>query len=271
MSASTDGLDVRVRNNIRESGDPTGRPIVFVHGFGCSQEMWRDVAPSFAAEHRVILLDQVGAGASDTAAYERRKYDSLHGYATDLLEILEQLDLSDAVVVAHSVSAMIAVLAAGRDSSRITALVLIGPSPRYIDEPGYTGGFTEKDIEALLDALDANYLGWSAAMGPVIAGNPDRPELGGELAESFCATDPDIARHFARVTFLSDNRRDLDRVSVPTLVMQCSADPIAPLPVGDYVHAHIPDSRLVVLEATGHLPHLSAPAEVVRELASFLR
>jgi sigma-B regulation protein RsbQ len=271
LSATTDGFGIRSRNNVRESGSPDARPLVFVHGFGCSQEMWRDVAPAFETDHRVITFDQVGAGGSDLAAYDRGKYDSLHGYAADLLEILAELDLRDAVIVGHSVSAMTAVLAAGRDSSRIGALVLIGPSPHYLNEPGYTGGFSREDIDSLLDALDANYFGWSQSMAPVIMGTGNDIALQAELTDSFCTTDPDIARHFARVTFLSDNRRDLDRVTLPTLILQCKDDPIAPEAVGEYVHARIAGSALTVLDATGHCPHLSAPGLVVRELREFLR
>jgi sigma-B regulation protein RsbQ len=266
----TDLADVRRRNNVTESGVPTGRPMVFAHGFGCSQEMWRQVAPQFAGDHRVVLFDAVGAGHSDLEAYDPGKYDSLHGYADDLLEIVEELDLQNVVYVGHSVSAMVGVLAANRAPERFGALVLVGPSPKYIDEPGYTGGFSQADIDGLLDALDANYLGWSSTMAPLIAGNPERPELGQELTSSFCSTDPTIARHFARVTFLSDNRRDLAAVTTPTLVLQCSDDPIAPLPVGQYVQSEIPGSRLVVLSATGHCPNMSDPDEVAREIRAFL-
>jgi sigma-B regulation protein RsbQ len=269
MSVTT-APDVRRRNNVTVTGDPTGRPIVFGHGFGCSQAMWRHVAPAFAADHQVVLFDHVGSGDSDLSAYDRSKYDSLHGYADDLLEILTDLDLHDVVYVGHSVSSMIGVLAATRDASRFGALVLVGPSPRYLNDDGYVGGFEQSDIDALLDSLDANYLGWSAAMAPVIMGNTDRPDLGDELTTSFCRTDPTIARHFARVTFLSDNRRDLPAVALPTLVLQCTDDVIAPLCVGDYVHSAIPGSEMVVLAATGHCPNLSAPEQIVAEMRFFL-
>lgn len=262
-------VDVRRRNNVTVSGLPDARPIVFVHGFGCSQEMWRYVAPAFAGDHHIVLFDLVGAGKSDLTAYVPGKYDSLHGYADDLLEILDALDLRDALIVGHSVSAMIAILAANRDPSRIGALVLLGPSPRYINTPGYVGGFEQADIDALLDSIDANYLGWSETMAPIIMGNLDRPELGVELTESFCATDPVIARHFARVTFLSDNRRDLADVTVPTLIVQCESDVIAPLEVGEYVHAAIPGSVLRVIPVSGHCPHLSGPDEVIAAIRSF--
>jgi len=270
MTVLAPTTDVLRRNNVVDSGQPAGRPLVFLHGFGCSQETWRLVTPDFVDDYRVIVFDHVGAGKSDWSAYDFARYDSLHGYADDLLEILEALDLYDVVLVAHSVSAMIAVLATNRDSSRVGALVLLGPSPRYLDAAGYQGGFSQSDIDALLDSLDANYLGWSSTMAPVIMGNPDRPELAAELTSSFCRCDPAIAGHFARVTFLSDNRRDLRHVRVPTLVLQASHDAIAPLAVGEYVQQSIPGSELVVMSATGHLPHLSAPDEVAAQLRAFL-
>jgi sigma-B regulation protein RsbQ len=262
-------IDVLRRNNVAVSGEPDGRPIVFVHGYGCSQVMWRLVAPAFESDHRVVLLDLVGAGASDRAAYSPGKYDALDGYADDLLEVLDELEVRDALVVGHSVSAMIAVLAANRDASRIGGLVLLGPSPRYLDDAGYTGGFTQEAIEGLLDQLDANHFGWSQAMAPAIMGNPDRPELGQELTESFCATDPEIARHFARVTFLSDNRDDLPEVRVPTLVVQTRDDVIAPTAVGQYVHAAIPGASYVEIPVSGHVPHLSGPGEVIAAIRAF--
>jgi sigma-B regulation protein RsbQ len=245
--------------------------MVLAHGFGCDQNMWRFVAPAFAGDHRVVLFDHVGAGGSDLSAYDPERYGSLDGYADDVLEICDELDLRELVFVGHSVSAMIGVLAAARRPERFGALVLVGPSPRYIDDEGYVGGFGEQDIEELLDALDSNYLGWSSQMAPVIMGNPDRPELGGELTASFCRTDPGIARQFARVTFTSDNRGDLARVDVPTLVLQCSDDVIAPTPVGEYVHRHIRGSEMVVLQATGHCPNLSAPDETAAAIRAFLR
>ncbi len=270
MSVLAPRSGVLLRNHVVETGDPDGRPLVFLHGFGCSQETWRLVTPHLAGDHRIVLLDHVGSGASDWSAYDFGRYDSLHGYADDVLEVLEALDLRDAVLVAHSVGAMIAVLAANQGSTRIGALVLVGPSPRYLDAEGYEGGFRQSDIDAMLDGLDANYFGWSSAMAPVITGNRDRPELAAELGASFCRCDPAIARHFARVTFLSDNRRDLPLVTLPTLVLQSSDDAIAPLTVGRYVHESIPGSRLVVMAATGHLPNLSAPDEVATHLRAFL-
>ncbi len=270
MPAIVDEDTVRARHSVTVAGETGARPMLFAHGFGCSQEMWRFVAPRFEADHQVVLFDHVGAGRSDLSAYDRRKYDSLHGYADDVLEIMRALDLEDVVYVGHSVSAMIGVLAAAREPSRFGALVLVGPSPRYVDDDGYVGGFGQEDIHALLDTLDANYLGWSSQIAPLIVGNPERPELGAELTESFCRTDPAIARHFAHVTFLSDNRRDLSEVSVPTLVVQCREDLIAPQPVGEYVHRQIPGSEYTVLDATGHCPNLSAPGELVDAIRAFL-
>jgi sigma-B regulation protein RsbQ len=244
--------------------------MMFAHGFGCDQNMWRFVAPAFTATHRIVLFDHVGAGHSETAAYDFAKYASLDGYVDDILEICGELDLTDVVFVGHSVSAMLGVLAAGRDPDRFGALVLVGPSPRYVDDEGYTGGFSRADIDDLLASLESNYLGWSSAMAPAIVGNPERPELGQELTNSFCRTDPAIARQFAEVTFLSDNRADLARVRVPTLVLQCSDDLIAPEPVGRYVHRHLPGSTFRLLEAHGHCPNLSAPAETVAAIQHFL-
>jgi sigma-B regulation protein RsbQ len=244
--------------------------MVFAHGYGCDQEMWRFLVPEFEVDHKVVLFDHVGSGKSDLSAYDREKYGSLHGYAADVVDICRELGLSDVVFVGHSVSAMIGVLALQRAPELFGALVMIGPNPRYVDDDPYVGGFGRADIAGLLEALDANHLGWSAQMAPVIMGNPDRPELAQELTNSFCRTDPDIARQFARVTFLSDNRDDLPAVGVPTLVLQCSEDVIAPDVVGRYVHEHIPGSTLTHLAATGHCPHLSAPEETIAAIRAFL-
>jgi sigma-B regulation protein RsbQ len=262
---------VRARHCATTSGVPTGRPMVFAHGFGCDQAMWRFVVPEFERDHAVVLFDLVGSGRSDLSAYDRVRHGSLRGYAEDVVELLRELDLSDVVFVGHSVSAMIGVLAEQIAPELFGAMVMIGPSPRYVDDDGYVGGFNRADIAGLLDALDANHLGWSAQMAPVIMGVPDRPELAEELTNSFCRTDPGIARQFARVTFLSDNRADLPGVGVPTLVLQCREDAIAPDPVGVYVHEHVPGSVLTRLEARGHCPHLSAPEETAAAIRDFLR
>jgi sigma-B regulation protein RsbQ len=263
-------VSVVARNNVHLSGRPGGQPMLFAHGFGCDQNMWRHVAPAFEDEYRIVLFDHVGAGGSDLAAYDRRKYASLQGYADDILEICRDLELRDVIFVGHSVSAMMGVLAAAKEPDRFAKLVLVGPSARYLDDDDYRGGFTPEDIEGLLDSLDSNYLGWSAAFGPVIMGRPDRPELGEELTNSFCRTDPEIAKHFARVTFTSDNRADLGRVATPALVLQCSDDVIAPTAVGEYVHEHLPNSELVYMQASGHCPNLSAPEETIAAIRAFL-
>jgi sigma-B regulation protein RsbQ len=244
--------------------------MVFSHGFGCDQNMWRFVAPEFENDFRVVLFDHVGAGGSDLSAYDRRKYSSLSGYADDVVEIGKELGLKDAVFVGHSVSAMIGILASLQAPEMFGQLVLVGPSARYIDDIDYTGGFSEKQIGELLEFLEDNHMGWSAAMAPSIMGNPHRPELGQELTNSFCRTDPEVAKAFARVTFTSDNRADLAKVSVPTLILQCKEDIIASEVVGEFVHRHISGSRMVVLDATGHCPNLSAPEEVVTAIRTFV-
>lgn len=263
-------MSVAARNNVCEHGLPGGQAMLFAHGFGCDQNMWRHVWPAFADRYRVVLFDHVGAGGSDAAAFSRDRYASLQGYADDVLEICDELGLTDVVYVGHSVSAMMGVLAAAAEPDRFSQLVLVGPSPRYLDDRGYVGGFTRADIDELLDALDSNYLGWSNAMAPVIMGNAERPALAGELESSFCRTDPEIAAHFARTTFLADNRDDLARVRTPSLVLQCARDAIAPEPVGRYVHDNLPGSVFVQMQATGHCPNLSAPDETIAAIQSFL-
>ncbi|MEU5957843.1 alpha/beta hydrolase [Streptomyces sp. NPDC047525] len=263
-------MDIRRRNNVTVTGRAEGPVLVLAHGFGCDQNMWRLIVPALAEDYRVVLFDYVGSGGADASAWDERRYSSLEGYALDVLEVCEELDLRDVTFVGHSVSAMVGVLAAAQAPQRISRLVMVAPSPRYIDDADYRGGFSAEDIEELLESLESNYLGWSAAMAPAIMGNADRPELGQELTNSFCATDPDMARVFARTTFLSDSRDDLKTVEVPTLILDCTQDVIAPREVGAYVHAVIPGSRLVTLEATGHCPHLSAPQATAEAITEFL-
>jgi len=263
--------NVLERNNVTVAGNPDGPPIVFAHGFGCDQNMWRLVVPAFEAQYRIILFDYVGAGGSDVRAYDESRYSALDGYALDVIEILDALDVRAAIFVGHSVSAMVGVRATLQRPDLFARLVLVGPSPRYIDDGDYVGGFTEEDIDGLLQSLDSNYLGWSAAMAPVIMANGERPELGAELTASFCRTDPEIQKKFARVTFLSDHRADLPALRVPTLVLQCSEDVIAPDLVGRYVHQQVPGSTFRQLQAVGHCPNLSAPAETVEAIQAFLQ
>jgi sigma-B regulation protein RsbQ len=263
-------VDVRERHHVVMSGPADGPPVLLAHGFGCDQNMWRLVAPVLARTCRVVLFDFIGAGAADPTAWSAERYSTLDGYAQDLAALCRELDLRDVVLVGHSVSAMTAVLAAELEPDRIASLVLVTPSPRYIDDGDYRGGFSRADIDELLESLDSNYLGWSAAMAPVIMGNPDRPELGEELTNIFCRMDPRIAQVFARTTFLSDSRADLPRVRVPTLILQCRHDAIAPPEVGAYVHERIAGSRLVTLDATGHCPQLSAPEQTADAILSFV-
>jgi sigma-B regulation protein RsbQ len=257
------------RNNVTVSGEGT-RSIVFSHGFGCDQHMWSDVARNFETDFRVILFDHVGSGRSDLSAYDSKKYSTLDGYADDIVEIGQALDLKNAVFVGHSVSAMIGALASIKAPGMFSELVMVGPSPRYLDDDGYSGGFSRDQIEELLQFLADNHLGWAAAMAPAIMGNADRPDLGARLETSFCATDPVIAREFARVTFLSDNRADLSAIKARTLVLQCQDDIIAPIAVGEYVHAQVEDSQYKLLSATGHCPNLSAPDEVTAAIREFV-
>ena len=263
-------MSVLKRHNVRITGHGS-QAMVFAHGFGCDQNMWRFVAPEFSNEYTVVLFDYIGSGGSDRSQYSAARYNSLDAYADDVLAIAETLHLENAVFVGHSVSAMIGVLAAIKAPRRFEKLVMVGPSPRYINDTDYVGGFEQSDIEGLLDSLESNYLGWSSAMAPVIIGNPDRPELGEELTNSFCQMEPDIARNFARITFLSDNRNDLPKVQAKCLVLQCSDDIIAPLAVGEYVHRRLPESELRIMKATGHCPNLSAPSETVTAIKEFLQ
>jgi sigma-B regulation protein RsbQ len=258
------------RNNVTISGAPSGPPMLLAHGFGCEQSMWRLLTPAFAESHKLVLFDHVGCGASDLTAYNRNRYGVLDGYATDVLEICGELDLRDVIFVGHSVSATIGLLAAIREPERFSRLVLVSPSPSFLDEDDYRGGFSRADIYGLLEMLDANHLGWSKAMAPVIMGHPERPELADELEQSFCRTDPDIARHFARVTFLSNHRADLPRVRVRSQILQVEKDTLAPLSVGEYMHRQLAGSTLSVIPTTGHCPHLSAPRETAAAIRAFL-
>lgn len=262
--------NVRARNNVVVTGRVDGPVVMLAHGFGCDQNMWRHLTPTLGDTYRVVLFDHVGSGRADPSAWDPDRYSTLSGYADDVLQICHDLDLEKIIFVGHSVSSMIGVLAANREPERFAGLVLVTPSPRYIDDAEYRGGFTAADIDELLESLDSNYLGWSATMAPVIMGNPDRPELGEELTNSFCRTDPAMASVFAQTTFLSDNRADLDSVSVPTLILQCARDAIAPLEVGAFVHDHIAGSDLITLDATGHCPQLSAPEATLDAIRPFL-
>ena len=263
--------DVLARNNVKVLGREGAPPMLFAHGFGCDQNMWRFVTPAFDRDYRIILLDYVGSGKSDLSAYRAERYGDLNGYAQDVLDVCAALDLKDVLFVGHSVSSVIGILASLREPERFRRLILVGPSPRYInDPPDYVGGFERAEIEGLLDVMEKNYMGWASFLAPVIMKNPEHPELAQELEESFCSTDPETARRFAQVTFLSDNRSDLPEVTVPSLVIQCSEDAIAPMEVGEYLHRHLPHSTLRVMQATGHCPHMSHPEETIQTIKEYL-
>lgn len=244
--------------------------MLFAHGFGCDQNMWRFVVPAFENDYRIILFDYVGAGKSDKSAYNSERYSSLNGYAQDVLDICRELDLKDVIFVGHSVSSMIGLLAAIEEPNYFERLIMVGPSPCYINKEDYKGGFEKKDIEDLLETMEKNYIGWSNFLAPNIMGNKDRPDLGEELTESFCSTDPLIARQFAEATFFSDNREDLKKIKLPSLILQCSEDIIAPVQVGEYLSKHLPNSTIRIMKATGHCPHMSEPEETVSLIKDYL-
>ncbi|WP_020602539.1 alpha/beta fold hydrolase [Spirosoma spitsbergense] len=258
------------RYNITITGNQDGQVILFAHGFGCDQGMWRYVAPAFEADYKVVLFDYIGHGRANLDAYNRERYASLHGYAQDVLDICHALDLQHVILVGHSVSSMIGTLACIREPDRFDRLIMVGPSPRYINDGDYYGGFEREDIEGLLAMMDGNFFGWATSLAPAIMGNEDRPQLGVELRESFCRTDLDVALQFARVTFYSDNRTDLPKLQTPSLVIQSLSDIIAPVEVGEYIAQKAPNSQLRVISATGHCPHLSAPAETTEVIHQYL-
>lgn len=261
--------DILKRNNVTVTGKGT-QPMLFAHGFGCDQHMWRFVTPSFENDYKIVLFDYVGSGESDLFAYDPDRYSTLEGYATDVLDVIRALDLRDIIFVGHSVSSMIGVLAANQEPDRFARLILIGPSPRYINDETYVGGFERKDIDGLFEMMDSNFIGWANFLAPAIIKNPDRPELGEELTESFCSTDPVIARRFAQATFLADNREDLARVTVPSLILQCSDDMVAPEQVGEFMNERLASSTLRVMKATGHCPHMSHPDETIALIKEYL-
>lgn len=260
---------VRDRHAVTITGQGS-RPLIFLHGYGCNQAMWRFTAPSFEATHRVVCYDHIGAGNSDLSLYDFEKYSSLRGYAADLIQLCVALDLRDSVIVGHSVSAIIGALAVATAPTFFSALAMVAPSPHYLNDGDYHGGFSREDLAGLVEMLDANYLGWAGHVAGVVMGPENPAWMTGELRDSFCRTDPAIATHFAKVTFGGDNRTDLAAVSKPTLVLQCTHDLIAPRAVGDFVHRAIPGSELVPIETRGHCPHISAPEATVAAIQAFL-
>jgi sigma-B regulation protein RsbQ len=265
-----DSASVLRRNHVQVYGPEDAPPLMLVHGFGCDQTMWRFVVPDLSRDHRVVTLDYVGSGRSDPGAYDAERYGSLRGYARDVIEVLEALGLRGVGFVGHSVSSMVGVLASIEAPHLFAHLTLVGPSPRYIDDPPYRGGFSRQDIEGLLGLMDRNFMGWVNLLAPTIARGADHPAVAAELSQSFCSTDPTFLRRFAEVTFLADNRADLPRVPVPALVLQCSDDAIAPEEVGLYCAREIPRATYRKLRATGHCPHLSDPEETIGVLREYL-
>lgn len=262
-------MDIIKRNNVTVKGN-SQKTIIFAHGFGCDQNMWRFVTPAFEKDYKIILFDYVGCGKSDVTAYSLERYSALQGYAQDVLDICSELQLKDVIFVGHSVSSMIGLLAAIEKPYLFSSLIFIGPSARYVNDTDYEGGFSREDLEGLMDVMDKNYLGWANFLAPVVMKNEDQPELAKELEESFCSTDPVITRKFAEVTFFSDNRSDLANLDHPCLVLQCSDDAIAPDVVGEYIHDQIKSSTFEKMKATGHCPHLSHPQETIDLIQKFL-
>lgn len=257
------------RNNVRISGRGT-QPLMLAHGFGCDQAMWRYIVPAFEHDFQVVLFDYVGCGKSDWSAYSTERYRTLEGYAQDVLDILEAFEFRDVVFVGHSVSAVVGLLASLRAPERFARQILVGPSPCYVNDGDYVGGFERADIEGLLELMEKNYLGWASFLAPVVMKNPDQPALAQELQDSFCATDPRVTREFAQATFLSDYRSDMARVSVPSLILQCAEDAIAPESVGNYLHGELRGSTLKLMSATGHCPHMSHPDETIALMKEYL-
>lgn len=258
------------RNNVTVTGKGD-TVMLFAHGFGCDQNAWKKIAPAFADDYKLIFFDYIGAGKSDISAYDKTKYSSIDGYVKDILEICDELKVKDAVFVGHSVSCMIGALASIKEPSIFNKLIFIGPSPSYLNEKGYVGGFDKEDIDSLMEVMDDDYINWSRSMAPKIMGEHQRSDLKEELTDFFCSYNPEIAKDFARVTFLSDNKKDLPNIPVESLTLQCTDDIIAPLEVGQYIHANTPNNIMVILNATGHCPHMSAPEETIEAMKVFLK
>jgi len=262
-------MDVIFRNNVKVTGNGE-KVLLFGHGFGCDQNTWRAIIPAFESDYKIVVFDYVGAGQSDLSAYEENKYGSLNGYAQDIVDICTTLDLKNVVFIGHSVSSMIGILALKLEPQRFEKIIFIGPSPCYLNKPGYEGGMDAEDLEDLLDVMDSNYLGWSATLAPLIMGEQNSPEFAASLTASFCATDPSIARKFARVTFLSDNREDLKDLSIPSLTIQCQDDFLTSAAIAQYINETVPNNQVVLLKSSGHCPHLSDAISVINAIKNFI-
>ncbi|WP_088104557.1 alpha/beta fold hydrolase [Halalkalibacter urbisdiaboli] len=263
--------EIVIRNNITLKGNGS-QTIVFAPGFGCDQSVWKYMTHAFEDDYQLVLFDYVGSGKSDLQAYDMNKYQTLAGYAQDVLDVCSALDLKDTIFVGHSVGSMIGMLASLRHPEYFSHLIMIGPSPCYLnDPPDYYGGFEKEQLLGLIDMMEKNYIGWATVFAETVMNNPNRPELKQELEERFCSTDPIIARQFAEAAFFADNRKDLQNVTVPSLILQCSEDVIASSEVGKYIHQHLPNSTLEQMRATGHCPHMSHPDETVRLIRHYLK
>lgn len=256
--------NILLRNNVKVSGHGK-RTMIFAPGFGCDQQMWRFVAPAFEEDYRVVLFDYVGSGKSDYEAYSSDKYRDLNGYADDILEICSALGATEVTLVGHSVGSIIGMLASIKKPSIIKNIIMVAPSPCYLnDPPEYFGGFEKEDLEGLIQMMELNFIGWANYLAQLVMKNPERPELSEELEESFCSTDPTVAREFAIATFFSDYRSHLSAIKIPALILQCSDDTIAPVEVGNYMKQQMPHSELKQMKATGHCPHMSHPEETIQ-------
>lgn len=262
--------EILKRNNVNIIGKGE-KTIVFGHGLACDQKIWDTILPYFEEDYQIVLYDYVGSGDSDFSAFDTERYSTMHGYAKDLLEILEAIDVGEVIFVGHSVSAMIGILASIEKPEYFENLILIGSSPRYLNEhPNYHGGYDESDIEELITMMEMNFSGWATLAAANFMNNPDRPLLTEQLIEVYNEEDPAMMKSFAEVVFLSDHRQDLPEVTIPSLIMQCSEDSIVPLESAEYLHKHLKNSKLIVMEATGHYPQISYPEETVNTILEYI-
>jgi len=264
-------VDVLTRNNVNIRGNGS-KTILFAPGFGCDQNVWNLIVKDFEREYQVILFDYVGLGNSSIKDFDPVRYSTLNGYAQDVLDICHALNLEKVIFVGHSVSSMIGALASIKQPNYFEQLVMVGPSPCYLnDPPKYFGGFEKEELHGLIDMMEKNYIGWASMFASTVINNPARPDLNQEMENRFCSTDPVIARSFAEATFFADHRNDLKSVTTPSLILQCQNDLIASIQVGEYLHEHLPKSELKIMKATGHCPHLSHPEETCTIIKEYLK
>ncbi|WP_025143776.1 alpha/beta fold hydrolase [Pedobacter jeongneungensis] len=260
---------ILIRNNVKILGEGS-QVIMLAHGFGCAQSSWKYITDAFLEDYKVILFDYVGSGDSDLSQYDKRKYATLEGYACDVIDIIETLELSNVIFIGHSVSSMIGMIAALQLPEAFKKLIFIGPSPRYLNDRDYIGGFNIGDLETIFEHIAEDYVGWSKQLAPVVMDTPSKPELSDFLQECFEATDPSVALAFAMATFKADYRDKLKDLEVPSLTLQSSNDIMAPLSAGEFIYKNTPENFLVVMKATGHFPHISAPEETIKEIKEFI-